>query len=389
LSLLIAFGRVRIYMPNAPASPISITLVNLPVDPLVPELRDPEITPEPEPEPEEIEIVEEPELEPEPEPDPIPEPEPAPEEPEPEPELIPEPEPEPVIDFTPEPEFAPPSEEEFPFIPDPTLLDNPEPLLPSVEEAAPGDILVEGEQTPVEDAPPLVTVEPQAPGEAGQNFEPEEDDEEEDIGELTVGDDRAGDEPPIEEIIEDAPPAGDNMFDEEPVFAGSRFALPTVDLPEGETASIPGSSGVVAIFCPEQFENEDKQKECAGRPEIRSGWLPGASGEDWTEAIRLLREARRQGRDGVDPALIFGPEIARRLEDELRAQDLEDFRRSADDINQPFQDDNLTRGLGRPTGSEPPPFEPSWTKREDPEFDQGDLEKLREALDEAERKKSE
>ena len=388
--MLAVFGRVQIFVPNLPASSINVTLVNVPVDPLVPELRDPEITPEPEPEPE-VEIVEEPELEPEPEPDPIPEP------PEPEPEPLPEepaPEPEPVLDLTREEEFAPPSEiEEQSFIPDPTILDAPEPLEPSVEEAAPGDILVEGEQTPEEEAEPLVTVEPQAPGDEGESNAPDEAEADEEAGELEVTGERPGDGTQVEELGDDATeeeaPANDDMFDEEPVFAGSRMMLPSVDLPEGEIASVPGSSGVVAIYCPEQFDNEDKQAECAGRTEIRSGWRPGSSGEDWTEAVRLLRQARREGRDGVDPALLFGPEIARRMEDELRAQDLEDFRRSADDINEPFQEDNLTRGLGRPSGIEPPPFEPSWTKRDDPEFDQKDLEKLREALDEAERNKSE
>ena len=70
LTALAIFGRVRIYAPNTPAQSISIVFVEEPVEPIFPELRDPEIVPEPEPEPEEPEIVEEPDLEDEPEPEP-------------------------------------------------------------------------------------------------------------------------------------------------------------------------------------------------------------------------------------------------------------------------------------------------------------------------------
>ena len=377
LTALAVFGRVRIWVPNAPADSINIVFVEDTPQPIFPELRDPEIVPEPEPEPEpeEPEIIEEPELVEEPEPEPTPEPEEAP--------TPPEPEPEPVLDLTPEPEFAPPAEEPAPpLIPEAAPEQAPGPL--DVEPADPGDIAVEDaveeEQSPTDEEEPLVEDEPEDVG-----FEVTED-ASDDEGEMTVGDERPLEIEAPEEIgDEEEPVFNDDFFDNQDRFIQPRQALPlpTVDLPEGESAAVPGDSGVVAIFCPEQFENEDKQKECAGRTQILSGWRPGASGENWDEAIRLLKQERREGIRAGTPESVFGPAEARRIEDEIRARELRDFRRSADDVNNlPQTNDNLGDALGRPDIG-PDEFQPSWTRRDDPTFDQDDIDRLERELDEA------
>ncbi len=112
--------------------------------------------------------------------------------------------------------------------------------------------------------------------------------------------------------------SGDDAFDEPVRFddrragrlAGRpRSLLPLVDLPtiegvEGNEntplGAFAGASGVVAIFCKEQFENPDKIAECAGRVQILSGWRPGDSGEDYSKAVEYLREAQRRGQ-GTSP----------------------------------------------------------------------------------------
>lgn len=380
LTLLAVFGKVRIWLPNAPRDTISVVMVDLPQEPLVPELRDPEITPEPEPEPEsEPEIIKDPELEPEPEPEPVPEPEAAPE-PEIEPE--PEPEPEPVLDLTPEEVFAAPGEPEpEPLIPEPTA-EEAEELIP-----APGDDALEPtgpeeEQTqaPAEDAEPLVEPEPAQQEPAGVD---------ELLEESETGEDRAGEEEEaagaeeaLETPPEEEPVANDDMFDQDPFMAPSRLPLPMVDLPEGEVAVSPGSSGVVAIYCPEQFIDPDKAAECAGRVEIRSGWTPGSSGEDWSEAIRLLRADRADGTKGGGGGLatVVGPDAAQRIEDEERIKDLTDFRRAGVDASMDpvgSISDDVNVGAA--------PIEPGWTLRDDSELTQKELEKLEKALEKAER----
>ncbi|MFN0022330.1 MAG: hypothetical protein ACKVS5_00360 [Parvularculaceae bacterium] len=373
LTLLAIYGRVQIFVPNKPASSISVVFVDLPPA-AVPDLRDPEVAPEPEPEPApELEVL------PEPEPLPAPEPEP-PAEPEPEDE----PEPEPPLDLTPEPAFTRPSEvEPAPFIPDAARA-----AAPQTEEQRPGDIPVDGEQAPADEAAPLVTVEPEAREARAEKDAGDEDEEDKDdsAGERAAGDDERRDQAPVAEIKkpEAEKPAGDDSFDEEPVFTGRRFSLPQVDLPEGDTPARPGTSGVMAIFCPEEFTDKEKAAECAGRTEIRSGWRPGSSGEDFSKAASILKQRSRDG-DFSGDAVTFGPEIARAAADRARLEDLEDFRRGqAASTN--------AAGIAPDPGaaSRPdlldPAQEPSWTRREDPLVDEDDVEKLRKDLEEAERR---
>ncbi len=110
---------------------------------------------------------------------------------------------------------------------------------------------------------------------------------------------------------------GDDAFDVEPVFgsragrlAGARSRLPIVELPQIEgqgsaPGAVAGASGVVAIFCEEQFSDPNKIAECAGRVQILSGWRPGDSGEDYSRAVELIREAQRRGR-GNQPDYVPG-----------------------------------------------------------------------------------
>ncbi len=380
LTLLSTFARVRIWIPNAPSDTIQVTLVEtLPFD--LP-LRDPDPQPIPEPEPEpEPEIVEELEPEPEPEPDPVPEPEePAAPEPEPEPEAQPEPQ----LNLNRDPQFALPADAPEPLIPDPAPAAEDDLTLPEPQEdpLAPFDA---AEQ-------PLISVEDEASQTAG-------------LEEILGQEEADGDSEPEERDAADAPevepelteaPSGDDMFDEEPVFGRRTFilpqvALPTVDaegkpLPEGVAAILPGDSGVVAIFCPEQFSNEDKQKECAGRTEIRSGWRPGASGEDWSRATELLKRDRKDGVTGPTIGPVAAEIESRRQEDLLR--DLRDPRRSDAGVNNlpDAGDDNLMRGVeGNRPAIGPGAFEPSWTLRDRPEdISKKDLEELERRIKEAE-----
>lgn len=377
LTLLGIYGRVHIYVPNKPADSISVVYVDLPASPPVLELRDPEIAPEPEPEP-----IEEPELAPEPEPKPKPEPEPpAQEEPE------PEPEPDPLLDLTPEPAFAPPSAiEEAPMIPEeaPTAT-------ATIEEPLPGDITVEGEQAPAEEAPPLVAVEPEAQNaQAEQDAGEEEDkDEEEGAGEVAAGADERREQAPVaaaQPAPAEKPAAGDDMFDEEPEFNGRRVALPHVDLPKGESSAVPGTSGFIAIDCTKQFTDKEKIAECAGRPEIRSGWRPGASGEDFSKAAAVLKDRRRHG-DFSNDDVTFGPTLARQAEERRRLEDLEDPRTSQKDVHDLGLGGNDPAAGTRPDLTAPGP-EPGWTRRDDPLVDRKDVEKLRKELEEAEKEKA-
>ncbi|MGD9800751.1 MAG: hypothetical protein AB7F91_16100 [Parvularculaceae bacterium] len=387
LAVLAVYGRVRIYVPNKPADSISIVYVDLPANVPVIDLRDPEIAPpEPEPEP-----IDEPELTPEPEPAPVPEPEPEPEpkpEPEPEPDIAPAPESEPIIDLTPEPVFAPPSEiEAEPFIPDATPAEAPL----SLDEPLPGDVTVTGEQTPADEAPPLITVEPETrSAESEQDAgDEEEDDEQTGAGEVASGDEASVERAPVAAADSsipspaDQPATGDDMFDEEPTFSGRRFVLPQVDLPAGDASSTPGTSGVVAIFCPEEFKDKEKVAECAGRPEIRSGWRPGSTGEDFSKAASILKDRNRHG-DFSNDATTFGPEIARQIEQRRRVEDLEDFRKSQNLGEANIADDPAagTRPIGAPA------IEPSWTRRDDPLVNNKDVETLRRELEEAEKAKT-
>ncbi len=378
LTLLATFARVRIWIPNAPSDTIQVTLVEtLPYD--LP-LRDIDLQPVPEPEPEVIEPepAPEPEIVEEPEPDPEPAPDPVAETPE------PEPEPEPELNLELEPQFAPPADAPEPLIPDPAPVAEDDLLLPEPE----AEVLA-----PEEDSEqPLIEVEPEAAPVAGlDEIVGEEQAEGEDESQQDL--DGAEDQP--EEPVLAETPSGDDMFDEEPVFERRSFvlpqvALPTVDaegnpLPEGAAAILPGSAGIVAIFCPEQFTNEDKQKECAGRTEILSGWRPGASGEDWSRATELLKRDRDRGVSGPAMGPVF--ESNRERIDYGRVEALRDFRRTQGDVNNlpDAGDDNLMRGVeGNRPAIGPGAFEPSWTLRETPEgLSQKDIDELRRQIEEA------
>jgi len=407
LTLLSTFARVRIFIPNAPSDTIQLTLVEpLPFD--LP-LRDPEL--DPEPEVQEPEVVEEPEPEPEPEiveeeeitpePDPVPEPpqeaeaqpEPEPEivrEPEPEPEPVepevveePEPEPEPQLDLDVSPQLAPEA-----IAPEPLIAEEPTPAEPeefTLEQPEP----VEDEQLLAEEAPePLVSVEPEEERQPGvDDILGEDEAQGEDEAEAPAEEEE---EEPEEEAPADAPVAevtGDDMFDQEPSLSSRRFVLPQVALPSFDnlpagaasdgTAVLPTDSGVVAIFCPEQFDDEDKQKECAGRREIRSGWRPGDSGENWDRAVELLKQNRARGATGPS----YGP-VADTLARRREADRVIEMRNST--VAAPGAvGDNVTSTLeaNRPDIG-PKSFEPNWTVRDTPEgISEKDLEELRRSVE--------
>ncbi|MHA7873379.1 MAG: hypothetical protein ACX939_13605, partial [Hyphococcus sp.] len=297
---------------------------------------------------------------------------------EPEPEL--EAEPELEINLDPDPMLAPPAEAPEPLViePEPAATDD-------ATTPAPEDEPIE--QTPEEDAAePLVSVEPEQDQSAGLEDvlgEPEAE------GEDAAGDEEEEDEePPQEDLFaEEAEVSGDDMFDVEPTFSGRRFMRPQVELPLGEAPATPGSSGVVAIFCPEEFDDEDKAEECAGRRELRSGWRPGDSGEDWSRATELLKGSRERG----ETAPSYGPaaRALQRQRDEELIRSVTDPRRSQDSVNNlpDAGDDNIMRGVeGDRPDIGPAPFEPGWTRRDLPEgLSQDDIDEIREALEEAER----
>ncbi|MEQ1931653.1 MAG: hypothetical protein ABL957_14145, partial [Parvularculaceae bacterium] len=130
--------------------------------------------------------------------------------------------------------------------------------------------------------------------------------------------------------------------------------------------------------------------ECAGRTEIKSGWRPGVGREDWAEAVRLLKKDRAAGRAGVAPSDVYGAEVGGAIEDAAAVDALKDFRKSQDPVNNQAADGsaNLNRTLGQPDIG-PKAVEPGWTLRDDPLVSRDEAEKLRKALEEAEKKKTE
>ena len=402
LTALSIFGEVRIWAPNRPSTTINIVFADLTVEPVQPELIEPEAIKDPDPEPE---IIEEPELEEEPAPDPTPE----------EAEPEPDPEPEPIIDLTPEAVAEPLRKEEGNLEAEgadgqgeqesPPIAAGDEGQDPETEQevADQGDEQSPGEEdlaeTVAEEDADLVEAvgADEIGGDEGMDIAEQEGEEE---GEVALGEDTPGED-------EQELPFDDDFFDQSATrrFIKPRFALPLpgvslpeTALPEGDEAALPGRSGVVAILCPEEFTDEEKQKECAGRPEIRSGWRPGASGEDFSRAARLLRGDRAQGGSGAGGGLrgapagglpterVFGPDVARRLEREERERLGEQARQGVggeqDDLA--GQADALGNALSRPdvgTGE----AVPSWARRDDAPLDRSEIEDLEEALDDAAR----
>jgi hypothetical protein len=352
-------------------------MVDLPTLAPVPQLRDPEKAPEPVEAPE-PNVEPEPAPQPEPEPDPVPEPAPEPEPTKAEPEPAPpveQPDPAPQPDLTLREEFAAPAETPAP----PSLPEPPAAAAP--EGPIAGDLSVGGEQTPAREAPPLTTPEKATPSpqpgpdartaaETGPKKKEEE----------------AGDDPAPAIVAKPKPATGDDAFDQAPAYATPRFSLPKVDLPQGAKAA-PGTSGVVAVFCPEEFKNKDKAAECAGRTDIRSGWRPGASGEDFSKAAKVLQQRRQEG-DFSGDGVTYGPAIAREADEARRRRDLEDFRKSQGSVNDLGTNQTQDPAAATRPNIGPADFEPSWTKREDPLVDQKDVDKLKRDLEQAEKDKN-
>ncbi|HXI88078.1 MAG TPA: hypothetical protein VNH64_11500, partial [Parvularculaceae bacterium] len=276
-------------------------------------------------------------------------------------------EPKPVIDLIPKPAFAPPRDEnEAPTVGE-AQAPAPQPeesLAPPAPEPAQSEKLAVEQQSP-------------SAAKAGLDVAPEAQNEKK--AEVA-----AGEENPEKKKKEgEAAASGDDQFDSNPFGPSpSRMALPAVDLPEGVKEQGGGKSGVVAIFCPEQFKNKDKAAECAGRTQILSGWKPGSSGEDWSKAIALLKADRAAGKSGSDIEKVVGPEAARRIKDAENVKGLTDFRRNADKTPGAPNEDNLTAGWGRPNIG-PQPFNPNWTLRDDPLVTNKDVSKLGKDLDAA------
>ncbi|MBY0420657.1 MAG: hypothetical protein K2Q06_00030, partial [Parvularculaceae bacterium] len=186
-------------------------------------------------------------------------------------------------------------------------------------------------------------------------------------------------------------PSGDDAFDEAP----ARAAIPKIDLPPGAQSGAPGASGVVAIFCPKEFKNKDKAAECAGRTEIRSGWRPGASREDFSKAVRLLKEQRAQGKTGADPSVTFTPGVARRLDQEYRDRDaagrvIGPATRPSDGFRDlgsptPASGDNLDAGIDR-SQTAPKEFTPPNQRRDRAPLSEAEQRRLREQLKKADPK---
>lgn len=163
-----------------------------------------------------------------------------------------------------------------------------------------------------------------------------------------------------------------------------------VDVPERGGAG--GPSGVIAIYCLKEFVDAEKAAECAGRPEIRSGWVKGA--QDWSDITAALRRGggptqpeigapyRRPLADNEryyqseDGRYIIGASAAHRLERERKAAWLGDETRGVMAVM-----DSSSQSMSNLSGAEVTNYitnqwEPSWTLREDPDIDLADIERL-------------
>ncbi|MEO0674312.1 MAG: hypothetical protein AAFY32_04820, partial [Pseudomonadota bacterium] len=209
---------------------------------------------------------------------------------------------------------------------------------------------------------------------------------------------------------------GDDAFDEEPRFGGRagrldrRFAalprtqLPAVDLPQtdfasGNVGALAGASGIIAIFCGQQFADPDKVAECAGRVQILSGWQPGDSGEDYSRAVKILRQAQRE-RGGSGPvarelSLIVGPREARLIQSLERAVEITNKAQTsiADSIDPTSESiasgtSGLDLGPG-PLGPRPVRNDPIITDKQLRDFErtQAEIERVRREAERAARRK--
>lgn len=314
-ALLGLYGAVTIWIPATPGTTQVVMIDATPLAAPFPDLRDELATPV-KPDIKEPEVVEKPKIEPAPEPKPAPD-EKAEKPPEPDLSLEPLPARErPPLKLDLEPKFARP-EDVAPSIPEPDI---PAPVAePDLSVAPkPAD---RGAQTPAETPEPLVEPGAQKAEDAAAEALKQADakrlaDEEaaRKAAELKAETDAAAKAPALA-------PQGDDAFDEAPTL-GPKAAVPKIELPPGASPGAPGSSGVVAIYCPKQFKtNKDKAEECAGRTEIRSGWRPGKSGEDWSKAVELLKKERAAGKFGDDQTVKFTTPGLRKLEGDLKARD--------------------------------------------------------------------
>ena len=101
----------------------------------------------------------------------------------------------------------------------------------------------------------------------------------------------------------------------------------------------------------------------------------------------MLRAARQRG-EGAEIDKILGPDKARRLEEELRAQQVRNLGASQNDnlSGSTGADDNILGGVegNRPSFGPAEP-EPGWTFREEGDLTEKDIRELEKALEEAAR----
>ncbi|MCI5046059.1 MAG: hypothetical protein MRY59_01055 [Aquisalinus sp.] len=168
-------------------------------------------------------------------------------------------------------------------------------------------------------------------------------------------------------------------------------ALPEVSLPDVGGG---GSSGVVAIFCPDEFEDRDKIEECAGR-EVLSGWT--RTNEDWSGITSALRrggvnvpdEAAQYGPgwrgelgeneayyERRDLGLVIGREAARRLEQQRGYQQLKQASVGTESTTDATAQSLDNLGGAVPCYVDDCNWEPSWTITQDPNIDTDTVERI-------------
>lgn len=199
-------------------------------------------------------------------------------------------------------------------------------------------------------------------------------------------------EPSPEPEPENLPPA--EPFIPEPVPAAPVQAAPQIDLAERGAAG--GPSGITAIYCPDEFDDPDKAAECAGRPEILSGWK--YEDEDWSDMAAALRRGgvnvkpskpyigaphRRPLADNesyyepFDEGLIIGRDAAKRNEMARKGEWLKDPRREVASVMDTASHSMSNLGDAEVTNYITDTWQPSWTLREEPELSLDDIERIR------------
>jgi len=171
--------------------------------------------------------------------------------------------------------------------------------------------------------------------------------------------------------------------------APSPTNLPDVDLPEAQAG---GPAGVVALRCNDIFSDPDKAAECAGRPEIRSGWTRGE--EDWSGIVSSLRRGGINVPDDgpligpptddlpegsvyyepFDEGLLIGRDRARWLRNERKFDEWKGASMGVSEQMSPV--DNIYSGMGINTPYFLDRWEPSWTLRDDPYVDPKIIDEL-------------